>query len=510
MTNPISAVIIGVSDYRAADPSGRSDLPGARNDARRWRIYCEGALGLGPEQLRVHADTEGDLGTDRASLVASLRWLAAELGSGRAESGLVTFSGHGLTTEHVAGGGTDEGLSLALAPSDLSAAHEGAMSFVQVEEILHRALEASLREQGEVSHQNLSARATALLQDITFCVDACYAEDDRPGGAGRGLGPRRKAAPVKVFGRLLLASQLWQTAWEVRVAGEWHGAFTYALTSVLEQWARGSDDGTAVRYAQAAYGDLAFRTRTLVHVLGFEDQDPVLLGTAHNLALLPFLRPGLEVQRGWTSAQPNGARRREEFSAGQGDAVVVLEFKVGAGRLAMAVLTGAATVPAQWSEDFASSFEYWAWDEAVALGFDTSNPPTIDLLVSVFDAWSNVPGSLLDDYLAMDEVWSAASSYDFQAATASMPGSTNSNGVYTSTATHYPGYPGWAVQFAWVTSTGAFHGCWSYLKTDNNPPPQDAPGIVVSAGNGPNPTDGTDFSGTIADDYQQWSFCSFS
>jgi hypothetical protein len=63
-----AALIIGVNDYRALDPSGLTDLRGACNDARVWAVA---ARSLGMEQIRILTSpplSADDLSIDTAGI----------------------------------------------------------------------------------------------------------------------------------------------------------------------------------------------------------------------------------------------------------------------------------------------------------------------------------------------------------------------------------------------------------------------------------------------------------
>lgn len=328
MSNPIYALCIGVSDYRAFDPSGRLDLPGPNRDVGRWHRILHTRFQVPDEQIRQLAGKDHAADTDRAAIVDGLQWLGRSMARNADSSGLLTFSGHGLTLAEGGDEVAEEGSTLALAPSDITPSLEQAISFVDIEKIIFEALGGELygADWGPTSDQRETV--DARLENISAVIDACYRRPDVSVGVLRsltahGVVPSLPHPPPRIFARLSLACQLWETAYEIQTAGNWHGAFSYALTTMLEQWATRGDEQTAVTYSQASYGDLVFRARSLVNTLGLDDQNPALVGTVHNLPLLPFLRPGAALEQGWTKVQPNGVRKGEEFSPDNTDGIAV-------------------------------------------------------------------------------------------------------------------------------------------------------------------------------------------
>ena len=329
MANPIYALCIGVSDYRAYAPSGRLDLPGADDDANRWARILRTQFALPDAQIRQQSGKGDEQDTDRAAIIEGLKWLGRSLAQDEDSSGLLTFSGHGLTLAGSGNEGLEEGATLALAPSDITPDLEAALTFVYMEEIIFEAMGRALfgEDWGPTTEQ--AATVEGRMENISAVLDACYSRPKVSEGVvrsltGAGVVPRFPQPPPRIFARLTLACQLWEVAYEIKTAGNWHGAFTFAFTTMLEQWATGSDAHTAVTYSRGSYGDLVFRARSLINTLGLGDQNPALVGTANNLALVPFLRPGPGLEQGWTSVQPDGARKGEEISPGVNDALIIL------------------------------------------------------------------------------------------------------------------------------------------------------------------------------------------
>lgn len=482
-SNPVCALIIGVSDYSAFDPSGRADLPGAVNDARRWYRYATRSLGVPKTQVRVQSDTQGHAPTDRAAVIAGLQWLGRQLGNGTAHSALFTFSGHGLTVDSDANASLEEGLSLALAPSDIAPDLQAALTFEHIEKILFDAIADAKYGADATLSADEERVVLDLMENITSIVDACYTQPEVSDGTLRALTsgpvPDLPTPPPRIFSRLILACQLWETAYEIQSADLWHGAFSFALQTMLEQWATGTDDQTDVHYVRATYGDAVFRTRQLVNTLGLDDQNPTLLGSATNLALLPVLRPGTQVAQGRTSVSPDGLRKREEFSAGQGDAIVSVQIMVGSNTLAMCLVVGAAQVPGDYAQ-FSSNTEYWAWNLITAKNYNTSSPPTMSLIQNAYTSWDDVPEELINEFNGLTEIIAlSAGNYGFPNVTAGMPLSANSPPAYQSNTYNFSN-PNWGFQAAWDTTTGANTFCRVYWLQGAGDPVSMSPGIVLS------------------------------
>lgn len=508
--NPVCALIIGVSDYTAFDPSGAANLPGAVNDARRWDRYATRSLAMPAAHVRVLSDADDHGSTDRASVIAGLQWLGRQLGNGTAQSALLTFSGHGLTVDSNDTASLEEGLSLALAPSDITPDFQAALTFEHIEKILFDAI----ADEKYGADATLSAAeeqvVVDLLENITSFVDACYTQPEMAPGTARALTdtpvPDLPSPPPRIFSRLILACQLWETAYEMQSADLWHGAFSFALQTMLEQWATGTDDQTDVHYVRATYGDAVYRTRQLVNTLGLSDQNPTLLGSATNLALLPMLRPGTQVAQGRTSVTPDGMRKREEFSAGQGDAIVSLLINNGPDTLAMCLVIGQAEVPAEYAQ-FQSNFEYWAWNKTTAKNYDTINAPPLSLIQNAYTSWDDVPEEIINEYNAMTGVFAMhVGDYGFpNVATGWALSATNGTSYQSNTFSF--SNPNWGFQAGWDTLTGDNQWTRIYWEQGDGDPVSMSPGVILSNST---TAPGANVSASINADVEPWVAMTFS
>jgi hypothetical protein len=276
MGSSLFALLIGIDDYGAYDRSaglapGTSDLRGAVNDVRLyWRTFQN--LGIPPRNVRVlttpRLDAD-DLGApsavtcgeaSRAGIENGLDWLRDVVRHDRGARGIVTFCGHGDT----------DARGLLLCPSDVERGLSMAIPFNDV------AARLDDRRPGT---------------DITLFLDACHAaagavgsSDVRTrslrGGASVGDAERRLKRAEDV---VLAASGPDEPSYEYLLHGAWQGAFTWAVTSLLDRWGV-SPNGS---YFGLSYRELMQRARHVLANLAVE-QRPVYAGPAeeaHNLVL---------------------------------------------------------------------------------------------------------------------------------------------------------------------------------------------------------------------------------
>jgi hypothetical protein len=235
MDEAIHALLVGVDDYSTYDASaglapGTSDLRGAANDARL----------LARTLSRLTPDVRVCLNPTRAALEAELEGLADALARGG--RGVVAFSGHGDA----------DARGPLLCPADVTVGLEAALPFDEVTARLER-------------------RAPGAA--VTSPVDAC--------AAGRGPGVRALrggSAPAPWRLRrdedvLLAAAAAGAPSHEHELHGRWQGAFTWAVTSLLDRW--GVSDGGP--WFGLSHGLLLRRARTLLGGLAV-DQTPQYAG----------------------------------------------------------------------------------------------------------------------------------------------------------------------------------------------------------------------------------------
>lgn len=211
------ALIIGVNDYAHLEDG----LKGAVADAIHWYGIAR-RMGIAGEAITVLTSPALDasaFGGDeeaasvtfgeasRAGMLAAAGALADGMDTANGAKAMVTFSGHG---------GWDEARGALLAPCDVSVDLSDALTLAELEAVLDR---------------------RAPETDVTLFVDACYRHGRQLGdgmgdGLGDGLGmPRLGRSDV-----LFSASPPRQPSHEVFVGGEWRGAFSWAVTSILDRW----------------------------------------------------------------------------------------------------------------------------------------------------------------------------------------------------------------------------------------------------------------------------------
>ncbi len=282
------ALIIGIDDYTAFDPSGASNLPGSVNDARAVRRSCDG-IGMSPENVRVltsslpgHASTGGsaDAEASEAAIRDGLRWLAERVAAGR--KGLLWYSGHGAYTK-------DE--HLLLCPSDTTGSgFEHAIPF------------ASLR-----------AIFEAHRSELTVVLDCCHGGPTMSARGGRvstlGGDPVPTELPdadLDVGAVVLAACAPGEQTQQSSFMGVAHGAFTWALLSVADQWVA-EQQGRNVAI-EMTYRDLVKRTTALLAALDFTGTPQVYPQSAGRLAVMQSGDGRLK-----TSGAPNATRAKAQL-----------------------------------------------------------------------------------------------------------------------------------------------------------------------------------------------------
>ena len=230
----LRAILVGVSDYQHID----ADLRGPRNDVRLMRETLM-ARGVSDSDISILSE-DGETPT-RDTILAALDAAAAEVGPG--DTVLFYFSGHGTQAPDREGdeqGGQDE----IFLPADAKGWSDES-----------RAVENAIFD------DEFRVRAAAILQRnarLVAILDACHSATGFRAVGGQGvartvpqsvlgvpdvaLGTAQPAAVAPLQGDFvfLYAAQSDERAFEFPVGpseddGNWHGAFTFALTQVLQQ-----------------------------------------------------------------------------------------------------------------------------------------------------------------------------------------------------------------------------------------------------------------------------------
>jgi len=331
-------LIIGVDHYPQMPGAG---LKGSVNDAHWWRRLCAEALVCPAENVRACLSPvggvvpEGAHGATAADVLDGVKWLGAAMqasaAAGNSPSGLVVFSGHGAAT-NAADGFNALGTTIAMCCSDLHKDGDhygGTVSLAMVQGLLaaavvERTAQAIEGGKGAV----VAALHKSWLPDVTIVLDCCYA---RPDAAEVRLGEAPKAIQDAAWNidqnicRIALACNPWEVAYQMRSNGLWHGAFSFALLTLLEQWKVQRDAGRA--WFEVTLQNLLRRSDQMLRQLGLE-QSPVMMAIPR-AGLSPFLRPGLlDVGAGVASPEPNAHRPTTQISTPDSEGSRPLGIKV--------------------------------------------------------------------------------------------------------------------------------------------------------------------------------------
>lgn len=322
------ALIIGVNTY---DHLG-SELKGAVADAIHWYGIAR-RMGIADKDITVLTSPvlePSALGGEgitcgpatRASIVEAVERLAAAMDTAGGSKAMVAFSGHG---------GWNDARGALVAPSDVDADLDDALALGELEALL-------------------DARADDT--DVTFFVDACY--HHRDGADGIGSLPTLRRRDV-IFSACPPRSQ----SHELFVGGEWRGAFSWAVTSILDRWgprAVGDDPDFNLDYAT-----LRDRAAALLRAVAVV-QPPLVTGAA------------LEAPRGVLSSRAAGAvdgRPSLGLVARQIPVGTNIRIKRPAGEEIGVVSTTSTDQTWTWYTDKVSPFP----DEDFELHVDTSSTP---------------------------------------------------------------------------------------------------------------------------------------
>lgn len=258
ISNDGYALLIGVDDYSSVGPGAA--LKGSREDVLKLYWFARALLGLPPQNIRVlasppltaaefymtsppPAEMMGE--ATQASIQAGVAWLAGRMGADGAAPGLLTFSGHGSysKTQGPLLCPADVGADLAkgIAVRDLSKME----SLQAVRERLTVVLDCC-HVVGDAPASNLRT-STALAHDAT--ADAVAADH----------------ADFDISERVLLAARPGQSAYQALLGKVFHGALTFALVTVAEQWKASQEPGSPGMHV--SYKQLLKRVRKLLWAL---------------------------------------------------------------------------------------------------------------------------------------------------------------------------------------------------------------------------------------------------
>jgi hypothetical protein len=377
--NNTHVLIVGIDQYE--DP----DLPalqGARNDAIAWYRFCVRHLGVAPQNIAVLASprlTPRELGPEaelsrlcgatRTEIIDEARRFAQ---AAACNAGLMTFSGHGLAMGADRSGTAGSDLALCPAdtrvtfPEDSDAVISGVLRFSELSEIFG---------------------SQDCKDNITVLLDTCYANG--PSGPRRGALEAPTGTPAKApekvdelarasqmvqveafTNRLFLGARHWTSSYEIKVGGEWRGAASYVMATLMERWALRKEGD--IRYPDVSHADLLDRMRDMLDVLGVP-QLPALWGR-RRLDEVPVLRPGLRFAPRETSPTPNAAMNQRQVPTNP-DKVALITIKDQNNNPVIHIVSVGASVPSGMS-GISSRTEYWYTNT-------TSTPTLTSLAYSV-------------------------------------------------------------------------------------------------------------------------------
>ncbi len=329
------ALLIGIDDYSvhdasAGNPAGTSDLPASKNDVGSCYRICR-APGIPPENIHVLTTpglTPDDFGepgkamkpgyaglATRAEIEAQVAWLAGVLehapGDTDAPVGLLTYSGHGDFVDGF----------LALCPSDVRKGGDAATGD----------LEGAL---GFPRLQAIVAGKRGAAESLTVVIDCCHAAAAAavvPGKPARLRArssltgrARTAAGPITAFGdRMIMAAEPGQTADQSTFDGRPHGALTWALSVVTDQWtvlAEGDVDRFTI-----THGELRDRAQRLFGALDFSQQIALF---PPMIAPIPFFHRGAADGPDVVASAPDRARHGIQLDPNQHDGFSVYALTI--------------------------------------------------------------------------------------------------------------------------------------------------------------------------------------
>lgn len=320
---------------------------------------------------------------DRLQSLVQLRWTEegeprSRWGTWPSFPGFLVYSGHGARREN----------ELCLCPSDTAAKGlEKAISFSEMRGIFDR--QSDLDSQDPELLAALPALRDLLGPDgrlpgwkhpadnLTVVLDCCFA-----GGAGAidkphqvptitpgALLPRQGLLSERSLGnRVLCASARGEVAYQAMLGGQWHGAFSWALTTALEQWQFVKPRDAPFRRTDVSHGELLYRSRALLEALSFP-QHPVLLDGTDNRPV--FGHDSEELTGDEIALEPPGDRPEIQTDPLGDHDLTVFKLWVDRENVADIVVRNGKRSPteyAQWSSDI----EYWY----IRKPFDTSTATT--------------------------------------------------------------------------------------------------------------------------------------
>lgn len=360
------ALLIGVNDYSSVGPAAA--LKGSREDVLKLYWFARVLLGLPPENIRVLASppltaaefymtspppTEMSGEATQASIQAGVAWLAGRMAADGAAPGLLTFSGHGSYSK---------AQGPLLCPADVG---------------------ADLAKGIAVRDLSRMESLQAIRERLTVVLDCCHVVGDAPASNLRtstALAHDATAdevaadhADFDISERVLLAARPGQSAYQALLGKVFHGALTFALVTVAEQWKASQEPGSPGMHV--SYKQLLKRVRKLLWALRMKQNVHLRVPEApmskrKAVRGLPFFG----THEGLTVKGPDAERDKAQVDAGW-----KYTFSIGSTPLAWVLATGANTVNITLgtysSYPAAANTECWYVNTAALAGLNSTSPP---------------------------------------------------------------------------------------------------------------------------------------
>lgn len=368
------AVLIGINDYSTYDvsagaPPGTHDLQGALNDVLLMHRQCL-RLGYDPNRivicthpkmdplsLGLPANASNVRGASKAELQEVFSVLGTQVGPTGGALGLIYYGGHGAT---------DADGHLVLCPSDTALVAGALVNTIDTAEVQKH-----------------------LPTGVDVVLDCCHA------GAGRNLTPGATPGSAETRFRprdsLLAAAAPDQVAEERVLGGRWHGAFTFVLSVLLEQWDPDLDG--ARPWVAVTHETLRARSQAMLRALDLA-QVPVYSGPPN---VVFGMVPGAEA----TSA--NAETRSMQIWAGDDAGYKYFQVNANNVQIGWFVTLGAncptSSLPTAWRSTFQAGNEYWAWKagQSAFPGSFTLVPQSTwdNSMPTATSAWTRIPCVML-------------------------------------------------------------------------------------------------------------------
>lgn len=284
------AVLIGVNTYAAAGQGTftGNDLQAPRNDVATWQRRLA-QLGWPDANVRVLTSPALPGGAEATTdeVAAATGWLVDQLAAaGDGATGVVFFCGHGNLRARA-------WASLYLADYVPGAPLEP--QGIASNGVFH------------LGQLRMAVEARAPQATLIALIDGCR---EQASGALR-TGPVEGLEHAFARGNqvLVTAAAIGESSYERCFQGVWRGQFTWALDTVIDQWAVAGDPDA--RYVAGTFGSLVARASALIGAVSASDepQTPGLFGGERALATAAFHPVGASL--GQIQGSPNEAPGHE-------------------------------------------------------------------------------------------------------------------------------------------------------------------------------------------------------